>query len=512
MNPMPRTSKILIVISMMAASTLTCFRSFGATNSGGVAAPVTNVTPGGRAFATLKIPKRSLYVGESVPITIRAYYSAGTAVTITGTPSASSTDFTLTVGDAAQGRATIGDEPYLAVTWKGRLSPARPGKYDLRIKIPSTLEWRTAPRAMPSIDDAFGNAFGDLDSLDANGDPFAAMEQRMKQMMSQAAHDFDMGPVQKKELDLKSASLPLNVQPLPVAGKPAAFSGAVGNFSIEASVGDPRVRAGEPVELQLVVRGQGNFDRVATTGVASSPVLETYPPTSTESAGSKTFVQPVVPRQAGRTEIPAVALDYFNPDTGRYATARSSPVALDVAPGQALAANHAGAIPDAVSGPSLAPNADDEGRPVASLRPLYTHRGFWIAQLAPLGALAAATSFVIRRRRVAADPRHALRASARKALRRYSSELERAFAAGDGPAFFTSARAALQQRLGALWGVVPETITLHEIERRVSGERLETLREVFDADAARFGPGATSQDLTPSHDAVRRILANPEAS
>jgi hypothetical protein len=467
----------------------------------------------GRAFAALKLPKRAPYVGESVPIVLHAYYSAGTSATITGAPMVNSSDFMLSVGDPVQGRATIGGEPYLVVTWKGRLSPVKAGHYELGVQIPSTLEWRAAPVRSPSMaeSDPFGDPFGDLDAL-GSGNPFAALQQHMQHLMDQALQGFDGGALQKRAVTLQSKKLALEVEPLPATGRPASFSGAIGHFSLEASVAGQRMRAGEPVDLRLVVSGDGDFGRVNTAGVPNSATFETYPPTSSETGDTKTFTQPIVPRAAGRVEIPAVELAYFDPDAHRYVTTRSQPIALDVDRGAALAANRSGSAPNAASGPTLAPNAAADGRTVASLRPLYTRRLFWFGQLAPLGALAAALSFAGWRKRVTADPHRSLRASARKALRRHTAELEAAFRTGDAPAFFAAARAALQQRLGALWGSVPETITLVEIERRVQGPELDTLRTVFDSDAARFGPGATPRELASCRDAVLGILAHPEAS
>lgn len=501
---------------------------FGATLVGasGVAAPALATAPvqpvvaatqqvpdareSGRAFATLKLPKHALYVGEAVPITLHAYYSAGTSVTITGAPTVNNPDFTLSVGDAMQGRATIGGEPYLAVTWQGRLAPVKAGHYELEVRIPSTLEWRAAPA--PSLSAPDDDPFADLDAFGMNGNPFAALQQHMQRLMDQALQGFDAGPVQKRTLTLKSKPFALEVQPLPTTGRPASFSGAVGHFSLEASVSEREVRVGEPVDLRVVVSGDGNFDRVSTSGIRSSATLESYPPTSSQTANTKTFTQPIIAREAGRVEIPALELGYFDPDARRYVTAKSQPLVLAVEPGRALAATRAGAVPNAASGPSLAPNSAAEGPPVASLRPLYQNRLFWLAQLAPFGALAAALSFASWRKRVSADPHRSLRAAARKALRRRTAELEAAFRAGDAPSFFAAARGALQQRLGALWGIVPEAITLVEIERRVRGPELATLRTVFEADAARFGPGATPRELAPCRDAVRRILTQPEVS
>jgi hypothetical protein len=509
MKPMSRTMKRWLGAMMILALVTVSLRVF--------AAPLAPLPSTARAFARVSIPKHELYVGESVPITVQAYYAANTGVTITGMPAASTPDFTMSVGDAAQGRATIGDATYLVVTWKGRISPAKAGHYALRTTVPSTLEWRAAVRAAPRSfgdEDPFGDLFGSIDhDDDQGGDPFAAMQQRMQSMMNQAMHDFDVGPVQKREVVLESQTADLTVRPLPAAGRPPSFSGAVGHFELDATVNDAHVRVGEPIELRLAVRGDGNFDRVSTPGLPDSKELKTYAPTVTRKDDVKTFVQAVVPQQPGVAEIPSVELSYFDPDAARYVTKRSAPIAIDVKPGQALAARADGRVPDAANGPTLAPNADHDGKTVASLRPLYTRSNFWLAQLAPLGMLAAAASFVVRRRRVLADPHHALRKGAWSLLRRERARMNRALAAGDAPTYFAAARGALQQRLGALWGIVPEAITLAEIETRMTGSRLDTLRAVFEeADAARFGVGASGRDLARHDDAVRRILANPEAS
>jgi hypothetical protein len=471
----------------------------------------------GRAFARLAVPKHTLYVGESVPITIQAYYVAGMGVTITGSPTANTADFTMKVGEGAQGRATIGSDAYTVVTWRGHVSPTKAGKYPLRITIPSTLEWQDVRRDAPSdTNDAFGDPFGDLSDAfgrdDRGGDPFAAMQQRMQRMMQRAYQDLQVGPVQKKDVVLESPRAELSVLALPSVGRPAAFSGAVGHFDLSANVDAATVRAGEPVELRVVVGGTGNFDRVSTPGVPNSKELKTYAPTATAKDDAKTFAQAVVPQRAGALEIPPVPFSYFDPDAARYVTLQSAAIALDVKPGQALAATSDGALPDATTRPTLAANADLDGKAVASLRPMIDHEKFWLVQLVPFGMLAAAASFIARRRRVAADPHHVLRRGASRALRRHRTAMKRAFAARDATAFFTAARGALQQRLGAMWGITPEAITLVEIERRVKGPQLETLRTVFEADAARFGVGAAAEDLSRWNSAVLSVLAKPEAS
>jgi hypothetical protein len=67
-----------------------------------------------------------------------------------------------------------------------------------------------------------------------------------------------------------------------------------------------------------------------------------------------------------------------------------------------------------------------------------------------------------------------------------------AAAAGDAPGFFQSARAALQQKLAAVWRVAPASITVAEIDARLNG-RSGAIRRVFTlADSAAY----SGQDLS----------------
>ncbi|MBX3462358.1 MAG: BatD family protein [Planctomycetes bacterium] len=52
----------------------------------------------------------------------------------------------------------------------------------------------------------------------------------------------------------------LEVLPIPEAGRPSPFYGAVGRFTLEAQLDKDAVRVGSSVKLTLTVRGQGNFE------------------------------------------------------------------------------------------------------------------------------------------------------------------------------------------------------------------------------------------------------------
>ncbi len=66
---------------------------------------------------------------------------------------------------------------------------------------------------------------------------------------------------------LKSKPFSISVKPLPEAGKPANFSGAVGQYNIALRLMKSQLQQGEPGKLQLMVSGNGNFPLVTAPSI-----------------------------------------------------------------------------------------------------------------------------------------------------------------------------------------------------------------------------------------------------
>lgn len=157
---------------------------------------------------------------------------------------------------------------------------------------------------------------------------------------------FSGGMAAAQTRELSSDPIVLDVQPLPEAGKPKDFSGAVGRFSISAAVDRSQVKAGDAVNLTLTVAGAGNFKALAQPPL---PELESFRVFETVSSlnldkkdgrveGSKVFKTVVVPRVSGDLTIPPVSFSYFDPRKRAYASAQTPPIKIKVAPGDAAAA------------------------------------------------------------------------------------------------------------------------------------------------------------------------------
>jgi hypothetical protein len=471
-----------------------------------VVAPARAASPGpGRAFLQVDVPRRTAYVGESIPVTVHAYFRVDTGATLNRAPALSSSDFTLAQGASEQSRASVNGALYRVVSWKDHLSPVKAGRYALGLDLPTTIEWQDVVAPTPEAADPFGD--DDLGSMfGAGGDPFAQMQKRMQTMMDRFARE-SVGAVRHSDLVLRSPRVPLEVLALPAASRPDGFGGAVGHFAFSATATPLDAHAGEPITLTMRVAGDGNLDRVDVAGLPSSSDWKTYPPTATAGVGEKTFTQPVVPLRAGLDAIPAVTFASFDPEAKKYVTETTAPIPVTVRPATGVLPTSSGAVPAPTDGPRLAPNADTEGRLVATLEPVVSRPWFWALQAVFLASVGAAFAAAAVHRRRKADVDRPLREEARRVVRDGLGAMDTALAAGDTTAFFGAARRAIQAQLGALWHLPASAISMVEIASRLPATEADHLRPVFDADEARFGGGAAiGEDLATWRQRVERDL------
>lgn len=157
---------------------------------------------------------------------------------------------------------------------------------------------------------------------------------------------FAQGMAASQTRELNSEPVIVDVHPLPDAGKPKDFSGAVGRFSIAAAVDRAQVKAGEAINLIVTVAGSGNLKAIgepALPALEGFRVFETVPSLNLDKKdgrveGSKVFKTVLVPRVSGELTIPPVRLSYFDPQKKQYATAETAPIRIKAAPGDASAA------------------------------------------------------------------------------------------------------------------------------------------------------------------------------
>ena len=154
---------------------------------------------------------------------------------------------------------------------------------------------------------------------------------------------FGGGSYEDVKYKVKTAPVTIHVKQLPDAGKPAGFDGAVGQFSIAASVDKSSLKANEALNYTLRISGSGNLKLLKAPVVNFPADLEKYDPKLndriTESlsgvSGSREYSYLLIPRHEGNYTIEPLKFSYFNPTTHKYVTLSAGPFDLKVAKGAA---------------------------------------------------------------------------------------------------------------------------------------------------------------------------------
>ncbi len=132
----------------------------------------------------------------------------------------------------------------------------------------------------------------------------------------------------------------LVVRALPIADRPPGFVNAIGSgFSVSVAASRTVVQVGDPIELSILIRGDGELEGLSLPPLAGPgglpPVLFSVPSEADVGVidaptNSKTYTATVRVRSAEVTEIPPLQFAYFNPVQGEYETVSSRPIALSV--------------------------------------------------------------------------------------------------------------------------------------------------------------------------------------
>ncbi len=140
----------------------------------------------------------------------------------------------------------------------------------------------------------------------------------------------------------RAAPVTLTARALPEEGKPPGFSGWVGRFQVEAAANPTEASVGDPITLELSVRGPAYLDNVELPPLSKLAELESEFKIPEEMASgvvrgdAKLFTQTLRPKSEDVKVIPSLAFPYFDADTGRYEVARTKPIALNVKPTRVL--------------------------------------------------------------------------------------------------------------------------------------------------------------------------------
>ena len=460
------------------------------------------------AFLRVTPSKYRSYVGELVQIEIKAFFRQGLQATLNSLPVFSNNAFACQglSKKPTQTEEIIDGVPYAVLTWHTAMSAVKEGEHPVSAELGAIL---LIPQTSRRRHRAFGNSMFDDDFF----------------------NNF-FNTTREEAVKLTNNSQKMRVLPLPRAGRPKNFSGAVGQFRLSASASLKSCMVGDPITLKMTVKGDGNFDRVSSPLLTSPKGWKTYTPTasfkpadSPSYKGKKRFEQAIIPLEASIKKIPPVEFCYFNTGSKKYITLRTKPIKIKITPDSIQAKESS--QKDSTQKASLAGTSDSSGSiktplglapihvglgpVVTNLRPVLANPWFIGAQGIPLGLLFAGLFLGRRNRRLSDNPALLKRKYVKQKVGKSIKEMDRAIAGHDVPGFFNACRCSAQERLGEVWSQTPESITLAEVKERLS-ENAAGVRHVFEnADAVAYsGQTFSQEELRQFRDLVIKELKNLE--
>lgn len=263
-------------------------------------------------FVQAEVNKNTCYEGEPITATYKLYTRLKSVSRVTKRPSFngfSVVEMTQPESMDFQPDQFNGKPVYSTVIRKVQLFPLQSGELTLEpVEISSQVRFLKAGEKQNS-NNSFDNLFNEF-------------------------FDDEMlnGETEEHNLIQQSKPVTITVKPLPEAGKPANFNGAVGTFAVETVLNNADIAANGTGTLKVIIRGKGNLSMINAPVIDWPKGIEAFEPASRENidnsttpvSGTKTFEYPFTVNEKGKYIIPAVNLSYFNPQTGVYQTANSS--------------------------------------------------------------------------------------------------------------------------------------------------------------------------------------------
>ncbi|MEX2218436.1 MAG: BatD family protein [Phycisphaerales bacterium] len=314
------------------------------TRKGVLTIPAITVTVRGRAYTTepieiavvepsespdfrltLEADRTTVYVGE--PVKVRLVWHVGKQVrTVQFTGNDGGDDFDIALGPDPRpgGAGGRDDQRYPQFKFLGLDAVGRLGQGDLDgVQVTTlTLDLIITPRRAGEV------RVGPINAI------FQAVTGQRPRNFFDAPWD-DTSTLERRVL--AATPLTLDVLPLPDEGKPAGFTGLIGEFGITSSAGSGQASVGDPIPLTVRITGPEPLEAEAPD-LSTAPGFDAFKlaPEGWQPAGSRAgeraFTTTLRPRSDSVTEIPPVALSYFDTAKCRYETARSSAIPLKVLP------------------------------------------------------------------------------------------------------------------------------------------------------------------------------------
>lgn len=145
----------------------------------------------------------------------------------------------------------------------------------------------------------------------------------------------DFGRSQRKYA--QSDVVDVRVVGVPSGGRPDGYQGLIGEFAAQTDASNTQVNVGDPIEFRLLVTGPDpmiglektlDAQSLAKSGFRVSP--DGWREVERNRSGERLFSTTIRATDDSVTQIPAIRLPAFNPETGAFEVFASNPIPLEV--------------------------------------------------------------------------------------------------------------------------------------------------------------------------------------
>jgi hypothetical protein len=325
----------------------------------------------------------------------------------------------------------------------------------------------------------------------------------------------------------KSKGITIDVKPLPEAGKPENFSGAVGSFNMKAEISKEKVKANESINLKLSISGKGNLKLTDAPKISFPDGFETFDPKLSENyseggslSGTKTYDFLLIPRRAGEFTIKDLGFSYFDPEKKTYIDVPAAEFHISVSP------DPNGESSATVMSPSKTAVEEKEN----DIRYIKTGE----LRLKPKGdlffsswkhyslcglSLVAFAGFLVMRKNFEKRNSNIVAVKERKAAKLARKQLataEKYKAQNNKDGFYQEVSIALNRYLSDKLNIPVSELSKENIQaqlqkRQVSNDTIGKLNDTLsDCEVARYAPSAVSADIHTVYNNTIQLIENIE--
>lgn len=328
---------------------------------------------------------------------------------------------------------------------------------------------------------------------------------------------------------IATPKIAINVSPLP-AGKPADFSGGVGEFTVSSSINSKELKTNDAITIKLVISGTGNLKLISNPEIKFPEDFEVYDPkvdnqvrlTREGLTGNRVIEYLAIPRHAGTYKIPGVSFSYFDIRSKSYKTLKTEEYVVNIEKGAGNAdqviANFTNKEDLKVLGEDIRYIKQNEVtfQPKGSF--FYGSMSYWLFYIIP--ALAFIIFFIIYRKQ-AAENANVAKVRTKKANKVATKRMKLA-----GKLLSENKKDAFYDEvLKALWGYISDKLNIpvsrlskDNIEEKlrnhgVSEELIKDfLNALNDCEFARFAPGDENQAMDKVYSSSIEVISKMENS